>query len=215
MELYDDGWGHCFVCGAHIKMLDAINTPPRKVQEPEDVETSIRQIKQLPIKWVRGLQLHSNDRGYYIIWPDNNYYKFRLASGKPKYVGPTGHTPPLFWAQRLSSATTLVIVEGELNALSLRAGWNHCDIVSPGSATNFGSKEAELLSLAGQYDKVIIWTDDDSAGISAVWHVMPVLINRGIKTTCITQELDANDILVKHGAGAVDDVINNAARGLE
>lgn len=214
MELYDDGSAHCFSCGFHTRIMDALNTQPVKPKVVEDVEASLREIKQLPMKQIRGLWLHYATNGYYIVWPTNDYYKLRLTSGYTRYIGPSGHTPPLFWAAQLGSRT-LVIVEGELNALSVAESSREWDIVSPGSATNFGSKEAELLQLAGEYDRVIIWTDHDSAGITAIWKLLPVLINRGISCAQITQEMDANDVLTTAGYQAVGAAVRRAIKGAQ
>ena len=213
MELYDNGIGHCFVCGAHMQILDAVNSLPRKPKVIEDVASSIRDIRALPMKHIRGLWLHCDAGGYYIVWPENNFYKYRLTSGYPRYVGPTGHTPPLFWAKRGVANSTLIIVEGELNALSIAEASSDWDVVSPGSASNFGSKEAELLELAGKYQHIIVWTDHDSAGIMALWKLLPVLVNRPIKCSHISQEMDANEVLCVGGYPAVGGTILHALRG--
>lgn len=213
MELYDDGIGHCFVCGAHMRILDAVNAAPAKPKVVEDVKASLQEIKQLPMRLIRGLWLHYAQNGYYIVWPTNDFYKLRLTSGYTRYIGPVGHTPPLFWAKKLYQADTIVLVEGELNAMSVAEASSDWDVVSPGSAMNFGSKEAELLQLVGKYKTVIIWTDGDSAGIMALWKLLPVLINRNIKCSHISQEDDANDILVNAGYVAVGAVVRSAIKG--
>lgn len=214
MELYDDGHGYCFVCGKSTKMLGALTAGPASKKEAENIQESIAAIKRLPAKWIRGLWMHYSDDGYYVIWPNDEYYKMRTYSGKPRYIAPTGHTPPLLWAKDNFPVgnDTLIIIEGEINALSLAMVVENCDIVSPGASTNFHSKEADLLKVASGYDNVVVWTDYDSAGIHAIWGLLPVLCNRGIKASQITPELDANDMLMKYGIEVFKDVFNNVMK---
>lgn len=200
MELYPDGHGYCFVCGksAQIKDEGDPSLPPEK--EPEDLHASIRRIKELPVKQVRGLWLHFNESGYFILWPNDTYYKLRRASGNPRYLAPTGHTPPLFYLRNVvTHAQTLLIIEGELNAMSAYLVLDETDVISPGSATNFLTRESELLELAEKYDRVVVWTDNDSAGIKAIWSILPRLTKMVGNVTYIVGDEDANDLLVQKG----------------
>ena len=209
MEVYDDGHCYCFVCGATKMMLEAISEKTKPKAEPEYLCDSMRYIQMLPKKQIRGLYLHYTEAGYYIVWPDKNYYKFRTTSGNTRYLSPRGHTPPLFWARQLSSQKRLVIVEGEINALSIAEATYGVSIVSPGSALNFKSRKEDLISIARNYESVLIWSDMDGPGITALWELMPALVVRGIKVSQITSELDANDLLCKHGASAVSKQLFN------
>jgi CHC2 zinc finger len=75
--VYPSGWAHCFGCGAnfqHGKVETAGELEP-----PEDLTISLAAIKGLPLKPVRGLELPADDRSFYIVWDDGQYYKRRFT----------------------------------------------------------------------------------------------------------------------------------------
>lgn len=187
MEVYADGSRHCFVCWAHDGPEAGAVGETRAVKDPENIQASIAYIQSLPKKTIRGLELHSNDKGYFILWPENDFYKFRAFEGDVRYRAPRGHKQPVFYQH--PGSKTLVLIEGELNAASV----SHigCDSASPGSAGNFISLSQDLIALAKMYDRCLIWADNDPAGIKAVWAVAPYLDNY----KQITTDFDANDLL--------------------
>jgi hypothetical protein len=137
----------------------------------EDIASSIERIERLPKEQIRGFSLHADPRGYYLIWPDRSYYKRRVygAEAGNKYRGPSGHKKPPFNA-RVGTSESLILVEGEFNALSLASV--ECvlsDIVSPGGAGDFYSKRAEgaLRECSQRYTSISLVVDADAAGAQA------------------------------------------------
>src|ERR1700727_884229 len=113
MEIYEE-FGHCFSCGAHIPIgeLGLEETKERKEKTKENLHDKILYISGLSRRIIRGLLFPYDSRGYYIVWPDNTYYKLRATSGSGRYVGPNGHKPTLYVIK--GSEGTVVVVEGEL-----------------------------------------------------------------------------------------------------
>lgn len=115
---YPDSWychGACHKKYTNKEVEDkkgVVYTYEEDGDEKEDIEEEIRYVESLPKTEVRGFTFPTGKTGYYLVWPDKQYYKFRRFIGEPKYVGPRGHKPPLFWA-RQRSCQTLAIVEGE------------------------------------------------------------------------------------------------------
>ena len=207
---YEDGI-YCFVCNRKFRP-DTTSKKTRKKVEPEDVFASITRIKSLPLQTIRGLQFHADSRGYYIVWPDNSYYKLRLSSvttNADKYRNPTGHSQPVL---NLGDGTgqTLLVIEGEINAMTAHhVTKGKLDTVSPGSAGNFEKLEEVLLSLCAPYTGIIVWTDKDPAGLSALIKFAAVCRIRfpDKKLLHYYQDVDLNDYLVDKGEESTLDLI--------
>lgn len=204
---YSDGY-HCFGCGARGP-LSELGLPADEridVVYKEDIEASVRAITDLPKQEIRGFQLHADDRGYYLLWPDLSYYKRRIlgAESGNKYRGPSGHTKPWFKADKKERAT-LALVEGEFNALSLAALELSLDVVSPGGAGDFYSRTGkdELRKLLN-YRTVNIIVDNDAAGAQAAIESKSFLVANGHNDVRIhLVEKDFNDVHTEQGLGVL------------
>ena len=158
--VYDDGSGFCFGCNTYFAKLD--EPAPVKI-EPEDLSATFAYIKTLPIIDHRGLQFPYDNTGYYITWPNDAYYKKRkwetIESG-PKYKGAKGITKPWFNYNEGSSSPICVIVEGEVNAMSLHKACPDLPIYCPGGASNFTDSQAKrLLPILQMYAQIEIVVD--------------------------------------------------------
>ncbi len=166
MRVYSNG-AFCFAGCGLIPLSDLGLTPWDVDQEErfvEDLDQSFLRINNLPLKDFRGFKLPYDQQGYYVVWPNQNYYKRRNFSGKPKYKGPVGLSPPPFWV-RQGTSSTLLVVEGEFDALSAALALPELDVMSPGSTSNFNRK---LLTEIKPYANIILIADSDPAGIEAV-----------------------------------------------
>jgi 5S rRNA maturation endonuclease (ribonuclease M5) len=168
MHLYGE-YAYCFVCRANVKTSE-LNLPGsareiRAKKNPVNIRERIQQIRELPKSMIRGFELHNDNTGYYVLWPDETYYVKRMNEGKNRYVSPAGVQRPLFTFYKrvtVDPKSVLVIVEGELNAMSLRASiTDDVDIVSPGSANNF----VKYIREYEEYKRVLIITDLDAPGV--------------------------------------------------
>ena len=196
MEVYEDS-GFCFACGYRDYDVGDAQVPKR---EPDDIPEKLAKIDQLPKKIIRGLELPYNDLGYFIVWPDRSFFKQRRWQGEPRYQGPRGHQPPLFIYPG-DVNKPVVVVEGELNAMSLHTAIeNHkFTIVSPGSASNF----EKAIEFTLQFPIVYAILDRDPAGVAAGIDFKRKLLKRGKRVELICVTRDYNDVLEKEGPEAV------------
>lgn len=201
LRIYGE-WAHCFSCGAHV-LTSELNTPEAIVDnafkaEPTNITNMIKYIEGLTIETVRGLQLHTSERGYYVIWPNKDYYKLRLKSGTTRYIGPSGVKAPLFTYP--GSAKHLVIVEGELNAMTLHnCVYGEFKIVSPGSA----SELQRHIKYYIQFQRITIIVDYDAPGIVFGCALKEHLLQLNKRVDLIALKTDFNDVLVQQGEDAV------------
>lgn len=198
MQVYDDG-GFCFACGYLDRSQSDTNAP---VREKEDIGAKIEYITSQPRVQIRGLTLHSDSHGYYILWPERNFYKKRLIGGTPsRYLGPSGIRPPLFKIH--GDGKAMAIVEGEINALSLAAGEFKGCIVSPGSASNMINFLQEYLNMSYSCAIVNIIVDKDAAGVAAGIELKRELLKKGKRVQLIACEKDLNQLLQDEGKEGV------------
>jgi hypothetical protein len=199
----------CFGCGAYGPLSELGLEPGERpeVQYVEDIEESIHAIKRLPKRLIRGINLHSNDRGYYILWDSPPYYKFSsFGDDSPggKYRGPSGHSKPWLYVQTQAS-NRIALVEGEMNALSLAQIEPRCAIVCPGGAGDFYARNAkDGLTFASGFEIVDIIVDDDKAGAQAAIEATSRLRILGVNDVRIhLMKVDLNDTLTGSGIEAL------------
>lgn len=201
--IYPDGKYHSFCCGRHGLAKDLGYAVPQEATPKyvEDLSVTVPAILELPVQKVRGLALHASDDGYYILWPDRDYYKFRSYRtdvGGAKYKGPAGVPKPMFKANIVPS-DRLVIVEGEINSLSLAKVRPDLCVVSPGGAGDFYSKRTlnKDLEFYRRYRSVVIIVDADKAGAVAAIQLKAALmaVDRTVEIKMMSP--DANDLLVQ------------------
>lgn len=201
MVIYGN-WAHCMVCQAHI-LTSELNLPgsftdyPRR--EPTDVKKQLERVNKLPLVKTRGLLLPTDSLGYYIVWPNGDFYKRRnFEDTKARYTGPAGIKPPLFVYP--GKADHLVVVEGELNAMSLhQIVFGEYRVCSPGSATEMTRHIKYYL----QFKRVSIFVDNDPPGIVYGLMLKDLLLSKGKHVTIELMDKDFNDILQQEGEDAV------------
>ena len=193
-------WAYCHVCKASIPSAE-LNIPENKTiprPEPTNVPERIKYIKSLPTDLIRGLQLPYDNSGYYIVWPMDNYYKRRNYEGKTRYIGPSGVRAPLFVCP--GTASHLIIVEGEINALSLfESIYGEYKIVSPGSASEMLRHIKSYLI----YSKITIIADNDAAGVCHSCQLRDLLHKHKKHATITVMNEDFNTILQRDGYDGV------------
>src|SRR5690606_40100808 len=90
-----------------------------------------------------------------------------------------------------------IIVEGEINALSLATVVDDWTIISPGATTQFCKKP--YLREYEKYDKIVIVADRDKAGAIAVIELKPLLLKNTHDVRHVLIDKDFNDWLVQNG----------------
>lgn len=201
-----DGWrcyGACQRTYTHEEVEKASGSSVDYVKpdaDREDLTESFEYINSLPVADVRGLKLRTSKQGYYIVWPNNEYYKYRLFNPTgPKYIGPKGIKPPLF-LPHVGQSRHLMVSEGEINCLSLVQAFPDYDHCSPGSASMFNSKELEKnLTKFVAYDTVTVVLDNDPAGIKALIETKSTFLYKIPFAKYLLLNDDPNEVLVSHG----------------
>lgn len=195
---------YSFCCGRSGPLSELGLAPGERIEKTyvEDINSSIAAIRALPTQEIRGFQLHADDRGYYLLWPNDDYYKRRIygADSGNKYRGPSGHSKPWFIAKTQESFV-LALVEGEFNAMSLVSLELGIDVVSPGGAGDFYSRtgKQELLKCL-QYSTIHVIVDSDAAGAQAAIETKAFLVANGHNDVRIhLVEKDFNDVHVEEG----------------
>jgi len=212
LALYTDGKYFCFGCGVTGVISDLGIEARIEEKVKEDISHTLRYIDELPLKSIRGLELPTDGKFYYIKFPNEDYFKKRRVFDEShgRYVSPRGHAKPLFTASLNPAHTTLLIVEGEINALSAMQCNIPIDIVSPGACVNFTLKELKpLISRLREYSAIIIVVDMDVPGVSAAMKLKAELykVNPNIKVEGVYE--DFNDTLVKNGKEALESKIKS------
>lgn len=212
MVIYEDR-GYCFGCGITVP-LSELNRPdliPVTKPEPEDLPSTLAYIKSLPLVSIRGLFLPADEDNYYIVWPSNDYYKRRkfIPGESSKYLCPKGHSKPLFIAAETPNKTA-VLVEGELNAISLASLNLGYTIISPGGCGDFNDRNFDKI-MQNKYfykaSRVILLLDKDVPGLDAAKRTKNFLLQNGFSNIIIRLlKQDCNELLVR---GELEQETNN------
>lgn len=207
MEVYSN-FSHCFVCGYHVRNEKiGVNRCPRKAFKT-DIKRRLEYINTLPTKEIRGLELPYDNEGYYIVYPNVEYYAKRYweAENRTKYQYPAGHKRQPLVLYSTNREMVLFIIEGQLNALSAGRLHNNCTI-SPGSATDMANSDL-ISKYYLHYSHICIIVDKDIAGVRNGVKLRDILLKAGKKVVLYAMPKDLNDILVEHGKEAVKEEIN-------
>lgn len=202
---YSNGY-FSFCCGKHGPLTELGLDPGQRIEVTyvEDVAVSIAAIRRLPKRTIRGFDLHYTHNGFYLLWPDFSYYKFRLdnAPSGNKYRGPSGVKKAPYEVPGNAGSETVVLVEGEFNAMTLALLDLPVRIISPGGAGDFYSKGNEkLLTLVSAYSTVYIIVDDDAAGAQAAIEAKSRILvaNKHCDVKIKLLKEDFNDTYVRQG----------------
>lgn len=172
-------------------------------------ETYASYIDKLPLVEHRGLLFPSDSTGYFVTWPTDTYYKYRRTgdtSEGGKYRSPKGvKKPPLIIPKNLHS-DVVVVVEGEINALSLNSIPHTYAIISPGGAGDFYGRNLDTyFDWLVSYKHILAVLDADKAGITAGIEFKSRLLTYGHTSNKLALwDKDANDILTSEGKEALN-----------
>lgn len=214
MYLYPNG-GYCFSCGKNATLEEIGREAPYapEEREPEDLTPAIAYIESLPLRPWRGLEVPMDEDSAYILWPDRSFYKRRLLfNEKVRYLGPAGHKAPWLWARCEGGAC--IVVEGEVNALSVALACPNLAVVSPTGSGGFTKKNAQnSLTKVCSFDKVLIVADADAAGAKAIIELYGELAGRVPVIRTLLMPIDSNDVLTQHGKDELRKIIESAIEG--
>ena len=210
--IYTDGNGYCFGCGSYFPGIghDKSTVEVKKPKEVENVEETLKYIRNLPITQIRGLPFKYDTEGYYIVWPDpHRYYKCRYwdSSNKiGKYRNPRGVRAPIFSYAADRPTDTTFIVEGEINCLSLRQVSTKFNLIC------FGGVNQLVKGIEDNKDKltqkVIVFCDNDDAGQNGSKKAKETLNKCGImEVRIVLLDKDFNEVLINEGKEGIIKII--------
>jgi hypothetical protein len=188
--------------------LEAEESAPKYVENI--AETYAKYINKLPMCPQRGLSFPTDSGGYFIAWPTESYYKYRKFSFDKeagKYRSPVGVKKPPFIIPKNLHSDILVVVEGEINAMSIDSLSHSYAIVSPGSSGDFYSQNFnKYIDWILSYKHIIGILDNDKAGVKGCIEFKSKLLTMGhTSNNIVLWDKDANDILVTEGKEALND----------
>lgn len=208
--VYSDGSGYCFSCNQYFS---GVGEPVKVVEKPkENLEEKLVYIDSLKKIQHRGLQFPSDDRGYYVVWPDRKYYKLRAWAAEDlggKYLGPSGHQKPIFSCTSSKKSKIAIIVEGEINALSIITVIPGINVYSPGGVTSFYDRTmTNNLSVFSGYASIYLIADRDVVGLVAVLKLKELLKPYCSDIVTKLMDEDANHVLCEYGQEALKEKLN-------
>ena len=221
--LYSDGSYYCFSCGTY--------TPPSGDAEiPESLSRGVKPLlKVTPVNLKnRGISAEiCRKYGYGVAKTKHevvqvaNYYwqgepvaqKIRTRDKEFFWRGNTEKIE-LFGAHtRHQNSTTLVITEGEIDALSVAQCTNNhfYTVVSIPHGASSAAKYIKMnYEFVDSFDKVILWFDHDEAGQKALKETIEVLPSGKVYFVTCEQFKDANEVLLNQGCGAIQELLAQA-----
>jgi twinkle protein len=125
----------------------------------------------------------------------HRFLDLALEKGE-RYTLKPGSEPILFGLQAVSPAQTLVIVEGEFNAMSLhQIGAQALSVGSESNARNEGALSI-LRRMLPAYQQVVMWFDKPDKSQQLAVELAEEGLFRKEKIRTLAHELDANELLV-------------------
>jgi twinkle protein len=141
----------------------------------------------------------------------NKYRKTKKSNGPKMWFEKDTNVNTLFNMDKVDITKPLLIIEGEMDCLSvIEAGFKN--VVSIPSGVN-GVNEwiTSNWTFIEQFEEVIIWFDNDEAGIKGAREVFNRLPNASVKIVRCEIANDANELLHKFGKLAVLKQIEKAS----
>lgn len=220
---YDNGTAHCFVCSKDFT-LDEREFKKRTEEsglrdwtpvpgEYQDLDN--RHIKQTTCKFF-GYQvgrLHGKPAHIMNVRDEKGALiaqKFRTHETKGQWIG-EAKNPPLYGQWLWGKGKTVVITEGELDAMSVSQAFeNKYAVVSLPNGTGSVKKAIpKAYDWLNQFETIVLMFDMDDPGREAVELAASLLPVGKVKIASLPYK-DANETLVKEGPGPITKAFWNA-----
>ena len=224
--VYSDNHTYCFSCGHHAFIND-------EAKEDKAIETKHKQgfitngvckalakrelTQQTTAKW--GYTISKDTHGntcqvanYYDSFKNLVAQKVRYPDKNFQFIG--SKDCPLYgeWLWSKEDAKSLIIVEGEIDALSVSQVYNHKrPVVSIPTGANGARKAlAKRLEYLSQYETIILAFDNDKVGREAMQECAGLFKAGSVKICTWSTGKDANEMLVNNELVAIHNCIKNA-----
>jgi twinkle protein len=228
---YADGTAYCFGCRTYFKAGENDDLPPLQDRKLESRGTEATFVhgehrglpkRNLTEETCRFWNYEVASEGHAEPFHIANYFdadryllaqKIRKANKKFSIIG-NGKDLPLYgkWLWFGKSTKSIVITEGEIDALSVSQAFDHkYPVVSlptgAPSATKVIKQEYEWLST---FEKIVLMFDSDAQGKEATEECAAILPIGRVYVTHLDHK-DANEVLIKQGPQALVKAYWNAA----
>ena len=160
-----------------------------------------------------GVKTHQYDDKPAHFYPyGDDCYKIRIL---PKEFRMIGKAKKLFGQDKFTGGRMLVITEGEIDALTVaQACLDFNKRIYPVVSIPSANQLQVLLQQREwirRFESVILWFDNDAAGVKAINEASKIIGFDKVKVVSSDQK-DASDLYMKHGAKEVTNVIWNAQK---
>lgn len=198
MVNYDTHW-YCFGCASTMPIEGGVRKESINKYK-EQLEQKLAEIRQLPHRAIRGFNLPYDSRGYYVLYPNADYYVLRTwdDTTATKYRCPSGQKKPLYIEE--GNNKLLFVVEGQMNAKTL-AVVTPATVISPGGCTELNKPDTVNYCL--QYDNICIIVDKDAPGVVWGLELKEALLKHKKRVALYPMPADFNSLLVDYGKDAV------------
>jgi twinkle protein len=222
--LYSDGHTHCYSCGHHTKGDDEAADGPVPTGDFKPIHAEIEPIPNRGLSqetcrfWGYGVGDYNGQRCHIATIRDPKTrelisQKLRFKGKDFRILGQTRHLP-LYgqWLWKGSDKRSLVITEGELDALSVSQANDHkYPVVSiPNGCKNAVKAIQENYEFVSQFEKVVLMFDMDEHGQTAAEEVAAILPPGRVFVADLGEYKDANEALVAKNPGAITKAFWNA-----
>ena len=233
LAVYSDGHKYCFSCGYYIPPEEGGQKAVSYKEFEEHKEHEFLMVGFQDLKKRRIRKDTAAEYGYGVAQTSSGewvqvapyYWRGELKAQhvrKPKtketdvkrfyWIGSTGHLE-LFGQHLVNKYVKyLIITEGEIDALSvaqsIKSG-QYAAVSVPNGAVSADKYLAQNLEFLQRFERIILWFDDDEPGHKALEKAVQIL-PIGKVYIVKTDEKDANDVLLKHGADAVYNAVIKA-----
>lgn len=223
LQIYEDGSTYCFSCGKSHRAKGDYAKPMNDESEFESVDNSwgptLREVSEdYPVRGFRERNINKTIAEYYGVKVsydingaiDAHYYPYHnegvltgyKVRGLPKeFRANVGKVKGGLFGQHLfNGGKRLVITEGELDTLAVASAWHKryntfYPVVSIRSATTLKDL-VEERDWIRNFEEVIIWFDNDTAGQEATKEAARIIGYDKVKIAK-TPEKDASDTWIK------------------
>ncbi|PPB55991.1 DnaB-like helicase C-terminal domain-containing protein [Campylobacter hyointestinalis] len=209
LAIYDDGSGYCFACNHYTANIDGGKEYKPKAKVKGDfISGNIQALNARSIdrttcqKW--SYECGKDEKGnacqianYYDVLGNLKAQKIRYPNKSFKFIG----SNKLLYGEWLWSAEAngkqLIIVEGEIDALSVSQVYNHKrPVVSiPNGAQGAKKALANRLDWLLQFESIILAFDNDEPGRKAMQECVKLFKPGVVKICTWSNGKDANEIL--------------------
>jgi 5S rRNA maturation endonuclease (ribonuclease M5) len=127
----------------------------------------------------------------------DNIYKVNIRrerGASPKYLQIKGGANWLFNSHKIKPSSIVIMVEGEIDAMSISVAWNHYQIVPVATGATTGARWLRWPALLATAQKVLVAYDSDEPGNAAAKWWIDILPNA---QRLIPLDHDVNDMLMK------------------